>query len=94
MARGWIKYRPLYLYETNRENYEKEIKKTIKNLKRGIPAMNKMFKDKDFNILLEDLEKYNSNVKQDYEDFQHVQVVWKKLKKTITENNKKLVIAQ
>ena len=73
---------------------EKEIKKTVKNLKRGIPAMNKMFKDKDFNILLEDLEKYNSNVKQDYEDFQHVQVVWKKLKKTITENNKKLVIAQ
>ena len=56
--------------------------------------MNKMFKDKDFNILLEDLEKYNSNVKQDYEDFQHVQVVWKKLKKTITKNNKKLVIAQ
>ena len=39
-------------------------------------------------------EKYNSNVKQDYEDFQHVQVVWKKLKKKITENNKKLVIAQ
>lgn len=94
VARGWIKYRPLYLYATNRENYEKEIKKTVKNLKRGIPAMNKMFKDKDFNILLEDLEKYNSNVKQDYEDFQHVQVVWKKLKKTITENNKKLVIAQ
>ena len=50
--------------------------------------------NKDFNILLEDIEKYNSNVKQDYEDFQHVQVVWKKLKKTITENNKKLVIAQ
>ena len=50
MARGWIKYRPLYLYATNRENYEKEIKKTVKNLKRGIPAMNKMFKDKDFNI--------------------------------------------
>ena len=42
-----------------------------------------MFKDKDFNILLEDLEKYNSNVKQDYEDFQHVQVVWKKLKKQL-----------
>lgn len=48
VARGWIKYRPLYLYATNRENYEKEIKKTVKNLKRGIPAMNKMFKDKDF----------------------------------------------
>ena len=48
-----------------------------------------MFKNKDLNILWEDLEKYNSNVKQDYEDFQHVQVVWKKLKKTITENNKK-----
>ena len=71
------------MYATDKENYEKEIKKTVKNLKRGIPAMNKMFKDKDFNILLEDLEKYNSNVKQDYEDFQHVQVVWKKLKKTI-----------
>ena len=45
--------------------------------------MNKMFKDKDFNILLEDLEKYNSNVKQDYEDFQHVQVVWKSWKKQL-----------
>ena len=27
VARGWIKYRPLYLYATDKENYEKEIKK-------------------------------------------------------------------
>lgn len=94
VARGWIKYRPLYLYATDKENYEKEIKKTIKNLKKGIPAMNKMFKDKDFSIMLEDLEKYDSNVKQDYEDFQHVQVVWRKIKNAVTEKDKKLVIAQ
>ena len=36
VARGWIKYRPLYLYATNRENYEKEIKKTVKNLKEAL----------------------------------------------------------
>ena len=54
----------------------------------SIEARNKVI------TLARKLEKYNSNVKQDYEDFQHVQVVWKKLKNTITENNKKLVIAQ
>ena len=56
--------------------------------------MNKMFKDKDFSIMLEDLEKYDSNVKQDYEDFQHVQVVWRKIKNAVTEKDKELVIAQ
>ena len=85
VARGWIKYRPLYLYVTDKENYEKEINKTIKNLKKGIPIMNKMFKDEDFYVMLEDLEKYSSNVKQDYKDFLKVQIVWKKIKNTVTE---------
>ena len=80
-ARGWIKYRPLYLYITNPKNYENEIIKTKENLEKSVLGMNNMFADTDFTVLFEDLEKYHNNVKKDYSNYNKVNEIWNKLKK-------------
>ena len=80
-ARGWIKYRPLYLYITNPKNYENEIIKTKENLEKSVLGMNNMFADTDFTVLFEKLEKYHNNVKKDYSNYNKVNEIWNKLKK-------------
>lgn len=82
-SRGWIKYRPLYLYLTSPKHYKKEIKTTVKNLKIGIPEMNKLFPNKNFDILLSDLEEYDSNVEKDYQNYISVKEIWDKLRASL-----------
>lgn len=82
-SRGWIKYRPLYLYLTSPKHYEKEMKTTINNLKLGVSEMNKLFPNKDFSILLSDLEQYSSNVEQDAKNFVNTQKIWDKVKNSL-----------
>ena len=102
-----IKHTVMWKFKDGEEENMKKFLEGLNSLKKIIPEIKYMETGINMNpknnydaILIsefetmEDLEKYNSNVKQDYEDFQHVQVVWKKLKKTITENNKKLVVAK
>lgn len=90
VSKGWINYRPLYLYITDRKNYEKNIELTRKNLKSGIPAMNKIFNTEEFNCLIEKLDLYDRTVKQDYEQYIEVNKIWQKIKKHynfVKENN-------
>ena len=77
---GWIRYKPLFIYLTDRKNYSDKINKTREELKVSIPEVNKLFKDLDLNILLNELEKFNNSVKKDYDDYIKTEVAWKKLK--------------
>ncbi len=86
--KGWIKYRPLYLYITNRKNYREEIELTKKNLKKGIPEMNRIFGTKEFDCLIEELDKYDYTVQSDYEQYIAVNKIWQKIKKSFAFNNK------
>ena len=79
-SKGWIKYRPLYLYITNKDTYHKEIEQTRKNLEKAIPEMNKIFHTQEFNNLIIELDKYDKNVEKDYEQFLNVNEIWKKIK--------------
>lgn len=78
---GWIRYKPLLMYITDKKNYNKNIKEVYKNLESCIPTMNKIFKEYDFSVLLDELKKYDKNVKKDYAEYLKTNEVWEKLKK-------------
>ena len=77
---GWVKYKPLFEYIRDRENYDKKIKKTYNELKVGIPEVNKLFGNNRFNTLLNDLDEYSTNVEKHYKDYLKTNEIWNKLK--------------
>ena len=79
-SRGWIKYKPLFEYVTDIQNYETKIENTYKNLKVGIPEVNKLFENDEFNVLLDDLKEYDANVKKHYNEYIKTNEIWNKLK--------------
>ena len=82
---GWIKYKPLLIYITDREIYNKRISIIREKLEHSIPKMNEMFKNVDFSILLTELDNYNKRVKKDYEEYIKTNEIWRKVRK-ITKN--------
>ena len=77
---GWIKYKPLLTYISRRSKYKQIINETKKNLQQSIFRMNKMFNNYDFSILLDELEKYDTNVEKHYEEYIRSFEIWTKLK--------------
>ena len=82
---GWIKYKPLLIYITDRKNYRKIIEEVKNNLEKSIPKMNKVFSTCDFSCLLEELEKYDKNVKKHYNEYIRTNEVWNIFKNKIKE---------
>ena len=79
-SRGWIKYKPLFEYVSNRENYEEHMKETYRKLENSIPQINKLFGNDEFDVLLEDLKEYDKNVKKHYNEYLKTNEIWNKLK--------------
>lgn len=79
-SRGWIKYKPLLLYLTDTTNYMEKIKDNFAKLEKSIPEINKLFESDTFNLLLDDLNEYDKNVKKHYNEFIKTNEVWNKLK--------------
>lgn len=82
-SRGWVKYKPLLLYVTCKENYKEKIEETYKKLKAGIPEINKLFIEEDCNILMEDLKQYDRDVKKHYNEYLKTNEIWNILKKGV-----------
>lgn len=80
-SRGWIRYKPLFEYITNKEKYGEIIKSTYKKLEDGIPEVNKLFENNEFNVLLEDLKEYDEKVKKHYNEYIQTNEIWNKLRK-------------
>lgn len=78
---GWIRYKPLLMYITDKINYEKNIELVYKKLEESIPTINKIFKYYDFSKLLEELSNYSKNVEKDYEEYIKTNEIWNRLKK-------------
>ena len=79
-SRGWIRYKPLFEYVTNRDRYEEIMKTTRKKLENGIPEVNKLFGINQFDVLLEDIDIYHKNVKKHYNEYLKTNEIWTKLK--------------
>ena len=82
-SKGWIKYKPLFQYITHKETYQEQMKSTYTKLEASIPEINKLFKDEDFSFLLQDLSKYDKNVKKHYNEYIKTNEIWNKLKSEI-----------
>jgi len=91
VSKGWMKYRPLYLYISDRKKYEQEIELTKENLNKGVPVMNEIFGTTEFNDLFDELEKYHQNVEEDYKEFLAVNRIWKKIKDGIFNPKNELI---
>jgi len=78
---GWIRYKPLLLYITQRDNYETEIIKMKENLAIVIPKICSYFGNDEFMNILAELEFYHTHVQDHYRDFKNTKSAWIKVMK-------------
>ncbi|MDD4726780.1 MAG: hypothetical protein PHR70_08330 [Tissierellia bacterium] len=76
---GWIRYKPLLLYITDRENYETEIHLIKENLSKVIPSICDYFANDKFKDILSELDFFDAHVKEHYKDFQNTKNAWIKI---------------
>jgi hypothetical protein len=76
---GWVRYKPLLVYITNRQGYETAMQEMEVKLKSSIPKLCRYFKTKDFEKILPEFETYKRNAKKHFEEFEHTKAAWSKL---------------
>lgn len=76
---GWIRYKPLLLYITQRENYDEQINEMRKRLATTLPKICAYFGREDFMNISKELERYHKNVKKHYEQYIETQQIWGKI---------------
>ncbi len=78
---GWIRYKPLLIYITERNNFEATMKTMEDNLKYTIPKLCAYFKTEEFNKIIVEFSKYRKNVKEHFNDFEKTKSTWTRLLK-------------
>lgn len=86
---GWIRYKPLYVYITDRENYEEKMAEVRARLKETLPKVCRYFGRDDFMNVLEEFEQYHRNVRQHYRDFQDTKAAWRKITAQLVSREKR-----
>ncbi|AJS57249.1 hypothetical protein [Paenibacillus sp. IHBB 10380] len=76
---GWIRYKPLLLYITQRDHYETEIMKMKENLSKVIPKICDYFGNDEFKDILDELDFYHAHVEEHYKDFENTKSAWAKI---------------
>ncbi len=76
---GWVRYKPLLLYITQRDNYENAISEMRERLAHAIPKICDYFERPDFSNTLKELDHYHKNVKKHYRQFIETQEAWAKI---------------
>lgn len=83
---GWIRYKPLMLYITQREHYEETIQQMQQDLEFVIPKFCLFFKNDQFSQILQELAYYHKNVRKHFAAFEATKTAWKKLITYTTKN--------
>lgn len=76
---GWIRYKPLLLYITDRDNYRHRIVKMKADLAFTLPKLSEYFQDPKFMNIVQELDKYDQAVEKHYQAFLLNQNTWNKL---------------
>ncbi|MCL2859456.1 MAG: hypothetical protein FWF46_02565 [Oscillospiraceae bacterium] len=76
---GWTRYKPLLLYVTDRKNYSKSIDEVYRKLNNSLPDICSVLKINDFYEMKEELNTYNSQVRNHYNEFMQVKKMWNKI---------------
>ena len=78
---GWVRYKPLLLYITDRPHYQEKIEAMTENLKLVLPEVCRYFDNNAFMNILTELKKYTAAVGEHYRDFEETKAVWSDLMK-------------
>lgn len=78
-AIGWIRYKPLLLYITQRDTYETEILKMKEDLSVVLPKISDYFGNKEFESILDELEFYHQHVEEHFTAFENTKSAWAKI---------------
>lgn len=76
---GWIRYKPLLLYITQRDKYEDKIRQMRENLHATLPQICAYFGRDDFMDIAKELERFHANVKKHYSQFIETRQAWEKI---------------
>lgn len=76
---GWIRYKPLLLYITQRSGYELQMVQIKEKLTEVIPHICLYFGNNDFNLILKEYEFYHEHVEEHFRDFENTKKVWLKI---------------
>ncbi|NPV70207.1 MAG: hypothetical protein HPY55_06130 [Firmicutes bacterium] len=75
---GWIRYKPLLLYITNRHQYQTQIHRIRDNLHASVPVLSSILHH-DFSDVIEEFEKYHGLVQTHYRQFMRCQGIWQRM---------------
>ena len=78
-AIGWIRYKPLMVYVTQREKYDEIIKEMQEKLEFTIPKLCRYFHTDHFEQIRHELLHYHNNVKRHFAAFQYTKLAWAKV---------------
>ena len=82
-AVGWIRYKPLLVYITQQDNYDKVMKDIEQKLIFVIPKLCQFFNTKDFNQILKEFYQYSKKVELHYKEFEATKKAWSKVIQSI-----------
>jgi hypothetical protein len=78
-SKGWVRYKPLLVYITEKDKYDEIIQMMRKNLQITIPKLCKYFHNYEFKSILIEFEKYVKAVPQHFSEFEKTKYIWHKL---------------
>ena len=73
---GWIRYKPLLMFITNKAIYKNQIEEMKEKLRNTIPILNNFFETDEFNQVINNLEIYDNNVLKHYNEYNLVMDCW------------------
>lgn len=76
---GWIRYKPLWLYITEKDRYHRQIEQMKLNLSLVTPSLCKFFGSPEFKKIPVELENYSNKVTEHFEMFEATKIAWKKV---------------
>lgn len=76
---GWIRYKPLLVYITNRAEYEHIMADMEAKLTATIPKLCAYFNTREFEKILKEFAVYRKNTRRHFDDFEATKHAWSKL---------------
>ncbi len=76
---GWIRYKPLLIYITKKEDFENTMQVMEQNLDKTIPKLGAYFNTNDFEKIRKEFVFYRKNVQKHFNEFESTKNSWSKL---------------
>ncbi len=88
---GWNRYKPLYLYITNRRAYDDEISKMKESLTCVLPKISRYFGSDEFMKLKAELDFYADKVEEHFDMCEATKKAWRKVVRYLGDENSRVL---